>query len=82
MAHQLQDAGLFTPVTSEGALKDKKDLYQYVTAQPHKFETASAEEAEEHGACIACGQLVWHDDKSAHVRCSICHETYAVAAIP
>lgn len=78
LAHQLQDAGLFVSVTSEGPLKDKKELYSFAKTHPHKFEKGAPEEAEEHGACIACGQLVWHQDHSAHVVCSVCHETYAI----
>ena len=78
LAGQLQDAGLFKTVTSDGHLKDKKELYQYPDTHPHKFEPASPDEAEEHGACIGCGELVWHDDKSGHVRCTVCHETYAL----
>jgi hypothetical protein len=78
LGNQLQEAGLFIG----GPLKDKKDLYSYPETHPHKFAPAAAEEAEEHGACIGCGQLVWHDDQSPHVRCSVCHETYVLQISP
>lgn len=83
VANQLQEAGLFFPATSDGPLKDKKDLYQYPDSTPHKFLQLSPEEeyAEDHGACIACGELLWHDDKSPHLRCITCREMYRPSMI-